>query len=200
MFSIYLEELINHNKNEDGVIDYQRCSDFEIAKELGLTSNKVRNLKVKKQQRYPVVYDWKVSLSSMRENIRYDEHEKKIVIPIPDPNVRNEVQNFIEEKGGYIEAAWGSNAIKMRLEYLVMMFYEVLESDSDKEKFKKEIIKNLKEHEAGNSIVSFDSKAEMINHILGIIENSTGTICNLTDMFDNPLGLLLNKAIELIKK
>lgn len=48
MFSFYMNKLIQNNKFEDGTIDYQKCSDYRISKELGITQQRVQNLKIKK--------------------------------------------------------------------------------------------------------------------------------------------------------
>ena len=49
MFSFYLEATIAAHKNAKGVLDYVLASDYEISKQLGITQEKVRNLKIKKQ-------------------------------------------------------------------------------------------------------------------------------------------------------
>ena len=81
----------------------------EMAKELGLTQEKIRQLKIKKQARYPVPFDWKKSLLSIRNNIRYEDG--KIMIPMRDPNLYIEICNFIEENGGYIDVQRSGNVI-----------------------------------------------------------------------------------------
>ena len=51
MFDFLLNVLIENNTDNDNVLDYNECSDYYIAKLLGITQEKVRNLKVKKQAR-----------------------------------------------------------------------------------------------------------------------------------------------------
>ena len=102
MFSFYLDATISANTDEQNVLDYVKTSDYEMAKQLGLTQEKVRNLKIRKQARYPIKYDWKQSLKSIQDNIRVDD-KGKIIIPVTDLNLSLEIKNFIQEHGGYIE-------------------------------------------------------------------------------------------------
>lgn len=46
ILSIFMEEMTKHN-SYDGVLDYKRCSDFNMAKLLGIPQEKVRTLKSK---------------------------------------------------------------------------------------------------------------------------------------------------------
>ena len=47
MFRFYIEKMISSNMTEDGTIDYKKCSDYKISKDLGITQQRVRNLKFK---------------------------------------------------------------------------------------------------------------------------------------------------------
>ena len=48
MFSFYLDATITAYTNEQNVLDYTQASDYHIGQQLGITQEKVRNLKVKK--------------------------------------------------------------------------------------------------------------------------------------------------------
>ena len=98
MFRFYIEKLIRMNQNADGTIDYRKCSDYRISQELGITQQRVRNLKIKNQLKNPIEYDWKVALAKLTNNARYDKGTGKITMNIPDPNLYLEIQNFIEEQ------------------------------------------------------------------------------------------------------
>lgn len=65
MFSFYIEKMVRDNSDDNNVVNYNICSDYTIAKELGITPQKVRNLKIKKQLVYPITFDWKKSLASL---------------------------------------------------------------------------------------------------------------------------------------
>ena len=58
MFSIYMDATIDLCRNEeDNTIDYNACSDYEMGKALGISQERIRTLKVKKQARYPKEFD-----------------------------------------------------------------------------------------------------------------------------------------------
>ena len=86
MFSILMDAMIDKYKNTDEVLDYNACSDYRIGAMLGIPQEKVRTLKVKKQARYPKPFKWQDSLKTIKDQIVYDETNKKIIIPVRDPN------------------------------------------------------------------------------------------------------------------
>ena len=145
MFSIYMETLIKKYSDIDNTLDYNACSDYKIAKKLGVTQERVRSLKVKKQARYPHDFDWRKSLKKLENNIVYDESKKRIIIPSRDPNLYYEIMNFIEENGGYIEIQKGTNYLQMRPDYFFMLLYQATVSEKDKQRIKKEFCKALKQ-------------------------------------------------------
>ena len=117
MFHFYMEKMIEKHKNDDGTIDYNKCSDYKISKDLGITQQRVRNMKIKNQLLYPVDYDWKKAFAKLLYNAR--KEDKKIVLNIPDPNLFFEVQNFIEENGGYIEYQLNNKVLQIGSEYYI---------------------------------------------------------------------------------
>ena len=149
LFSLYMEATIEHSKLPDGTVDYGTISDYEMGKELGIPQEKVRSLKIKKQARYPVEFDWKEALLSIKSNVRYEK--EKIIIPVRDPSLYNEIRNFIEDHGGYIEVQRSGNVIQIRPEYYFMLIYEDL-NETDKEKCRKSLIKELHRQNIKNEI------------------------------------------------
>ena len=101
MFNFYIQKMIKDSLKEDGTVDYSKCSEYRISKDLGITQQKVRNLKVKNQLVNPVEFDWKKEIAALMPNARYEN--KKVYINIPDPNLFYEIQNFLENEGSYIE-------------------------------------------------------------------------------------------------
>lgn len=140
MFDIYISNVINNPKYDNGTIDYNECSDYKISKDLGITQQRVNNLKIKKQLRYPIDFDWKASLAGLMKNARYDKNAQKISLNIPDPNLFLEIQNFLEEKGAFIDIQLNRKILQMRAEYFVELSL-LLET----EKKRKEVIKKIKE-------------------------------------------------------
>ncbi len=190
MFHYYMDALITKYKKESGVLDYSKCSDYEIAKQLGVTRERVRTLKVKAQARYPVKYDWKESLVSLKENVRYDERKGKIIIPVPDPNLYNEIRNFIEENGGYVEVQRSENYIQIRPEYYIILIHDSSDK-TEREKIYKETMKQLNKKNPSTPI-SIESKMDMVNHILGIAENGLGILASLIGITNSPLTFAIS--------
>lgn len=154
MFHYYLEKLISTNKSSDGTIEYSKCSDYIISKELGITQQRVRNLKIKKQLVYPTAFDWKNTLKELLKNARYDSTTKVIKMNIPDPNLFIEIQNFFEEKGQYIEKQLNNKILQIRAEYFFQLAFEVQDDKTQEEVIK--ITKNkLKE---ANQEYDFDDR------------------------------------------
>lgn len=191
MFDIFMDALIDQHKDPTtGVLDYNACSDYQIGKMLGIPQERVRALKIKKQARYPVVFDWKESLLSIKDNVYFNKQSQRIIIPVRDPSLYNEIRNFIEDCGGYIEIQRGSNVIQIRPTYYFMLFYENL-SDQEQEKCRKALEKELKRDSKDLEIPSLQSKRDTLNHILGIAENVTGIIGNVMSSFSgNPLAIV----------
>lgn len=194
MFSFYMDALISRNKNNEDLLDYSACSDYEIGKELGITQERVRTLKIKKQARYRVDFDWRNSLASLKDCIRYDEVKKKIIIPTPDPNLYNEIRNYIEQAGGYIEIQRKGNYIQIRPEYYLMLIYENLAIDQQKEA-KDQLIKEIQKYNKDQRIPDYSTKAEMINQLLNTAGNITSIIAAVIKTLDSPLAT----AIKSIK-
>ena len=139
MFNFLLENEIRSH-SDGAVLNYNAVSDYKLSKILGITQQKVRNLKIKKQLIYPIEFDWKHSLAGLIENARYDKETKKIILSIPDPNLLIEIQNFIEERGGYFTIQSNNKLLQLRIEY----FLELTVLVDDSEKAKKKIIKRIK--------------------------------------------------------
>ena len=188
MFKIYLEKLIKENKDSNGqTIDYNKCSDYRISKELGITQQRVRNLKVKKQLVYPEEFHWEVALAKLMENARLEKpnspESSKIIINIPDPNLFYEIQNFIEENGGYIETQLNSKILQIRQEYFLMIAVE-LEPEENQKKIIKRIKKELHSHNADDKAFdkAFDKK-RVANSIIDGTVNVTTILANISSLF-----------------
>ena len=145
MFSILMDGMIHKYSNGD-VLDMNACSDYNMAKMLGIKQTAVKNLKLKKQARYPVEFDWRKSLESIKDSIRYDNRKNKVIIPVPDPNLYEKIRNFIQEKGGYIDIQLGSNVIQIRPEYYFWLLYEGIEDEAIKSTIRKNIAEQLKKY------------------------------------------------------
>lgn len=195
MFRFYIEKMISTNKNPDGTIDYRKCSDYKISKDLGITQQRVRNLKVKNQLSHPIDYDWKSALATLTEKARYDKSTRKVVLNIPDPNLYLEIQNFLEDQGAYIEKQLNSKVLQIRAEYYIDLIV-ALESEESR----KNIIKNLKDHfkENGKDDSTFD-ESNIGKSLIESALNVTTVAANLSSLI-SPENLIGKALISLLIK
>lgn len=178
MFSFYLDKELKENTDENGILDYNLVSDYSISKKLCITQQKVKSLKVKKQLVYPIEYDWKKAFSSLLKKARYDKNTQKIIISIPDPNLLIEIQNYVEERGGYISKQINSKLLQMRVEYYIELV--VLVSD---EKSKKKIINAIKTQVANNNQdESLFDEENIGKSLLDLGVNITSIISNISSL------------------
>jgi hypothetical protein len=193
MLSFYFNNILAKNKKSDGTFDYSMCSDYKISKELGITQQRVRNLKVKKQLKHPVEFDWQKSLAVLMDNAKYDEKTSKITINIPDPNLFVEIQNFIEEQGGYVEIQLNSKVLKIRVEYFLALVISI-EGEENKDKILKEIKKDIK---ASNKDVKYLNEKNIGKSLIDLSLNVTTILANVTGLISptNFLGIALGKLV-----
>lgn len=179
MFDFYLKNYIENCSNQDKTIDYNKCSDYNMSKELGITQQRVRNLKVKNQLRNPVEYDWKLSLAGIIKNARYDERVKKIVLSIPDPNLYLEIQNYLEEQGTYIEMQLNNKILKIRPEYFLELCI-MLEPEKNQKEIKKALKISFNKNKKDNAV--FDEK-NIAKNLLKCTLNISQIVLNISGMF-----------------
>lgn len=198
MFHFYIKKKISDNRAQDGSIDYSKVSDFILSKELGITQQKVRNLKIKSQLIYPIEFDWKMALSKLTENARYDAATHKITLNIPDPNLFYEIQNFIEEKGEYIEKQLNSKILQLRVEYYIDLIISIESGKKEKDIIKK-LKKDFKETNSDNNLLDEKNVGSVLMKIgkagFNIIE-----IINSISSLISPENVLWSALVKLIKK
>lgn len=195
MFSIYLDAMIENCKRPDGTIDYSICSDYEIGKQLGITQERVRMLKVKKQARYPVEFRWQDALVSIKDSVRYDQEKKKIIIPTRDPNLYNEVRNYIEDHGGYIEIKRSGNYIQIRPEHYFMLVYEGL-GESDQRKYRKELVRELQARNKHNEIPEATNPQDVVRQLVELAKFGTKTFLEIKSAEASTLWEIFKIAIN----
>lgn len=78
-------------------------------------------------------------------------------------------------------------------EYYIFLIYDSV-SEDDRKKVIKEITSILNEKNT-SAPISINSKIDMVNHILGIAENSLSILASLIEKIDSPLTI----AISLLK-
>ncbi len=169
--------------------DKKTITDYTISKKLGITQQRVRNLRIKENLVYGLNVDWKKELVRCISNARYED--PFIVMDIPDPNVLLEVKNYLEENGKYADTRINKRLLSIRVEFFMDLSMEV-----DSEKTAKEIFKSLvtkiKRDEKYNTI---DLKP--IVSAQGLVEAGVAVssiICNLAEIVspDNMVIKVLN--------
>ena len=193
MFGFYIKKMIAENQNEDGTVDYNKCSDYKISKELGITQQRVRNLKIKNQLINPIDFEWEKSFAHLIKNARYSD--KKVILSIPDPNLYLEIQNFIEENGAYVEKQLNSKILQIRVEYFIDLIVSV-----EPEESRKNIIDKLKKHfkESQQENRLFDEKN--IGKTLADVTSNIATIAGLVSECISPTNIIGKALIDLISK
>ncbi len=192
MFNFYIKKMILANKNQDGTIDYNTCSDYKISKDLGITQQRVRNLKVKNQLVNPIEFDWQKAFAQLITNAKFEK--LKVTINIPDPNLYYEIQNFLEEQGAYIERQLNSKLLIIRIEYFIDLFISV-EPENNQEKIKKAIKKAYKEQVSSEKI--FNEK-NIGKSLIDSALNITTLLANISSLV-SPANAIFFALLDLIK-
>lgn len=146
MFSLYLEHLWKNDQPDD---------DYSIAVALGIPESRVKNLKIKKQLQYPAPhYEWKKAFAERIRYARYDDKKALVKVSIPDPNVRRDIEHYIDEKNWYSEYQLNSKLLQMRadqfIELCVSLSEESAEETGGRIDTKEDIEKRLKECQASD--------------------------------------------------
>lgn len=199
LFSLYVDQILN--QTEENMDTY---SDYTLSKYLGITQSRISTLKVKKELKYPYPdFDWKESFLRVLENARYENG--KIKVHIPDKNLYLEVKNAIECKKGYIDVSLNTHLLQVPPEYFIDLVLEISD-DENKEKMKKDFIKELNEkyHNTQKLEENFESKSigELIKD--NIINIDPDDICDLIKSCIPGIGgitiCMLKIVLKLIKQ
>lgn len=135
IFSEFIEICLNN----DLVLD-----DYTLSKILGITQSRVRNLKEKKELKYPrKEFDWKVVFGNTIKNAKYNDEKKIVKVIIQDINVMNEVRHYIEEKGWYDEISLNKRLLQVPIDCFLDICMD-LENIKEIPQESKEKIKELK--------------------------------------------------------
>lgn len=161
MFNFYIKKIVSTNVESDNTLNYNYSSDYYISKDLGITQQKVNNLKIKNQLVNPIEFDWKKSFLKLVGNARFDNKSGKVLINIPDPNLYIEIKHYLENHGGYIETQLNRNLLKIRVEYFIQLLVEI-EPEKERNIIIKEIKKYIKKENKDENIFSKDNIAKSL--------------------------------------
>lgn len=192
MFKFFMEALIQNNKIKGGnVIDYNACSDYKISQQLGITQQRVRNLKVKKELVYPQAdFKWEQSLAALLHDESRMKIEKGVFrISIPDPNLFYAIQDFVEDSGGYVELHLNRKILDIPQEYMLQLAI-LLESQEEQQQILKYVNRQIK-HE--NHQKKINKVCTIVKNILEQGANAAGILSDAAAMLsaDNPFSVFL---------
>ena len=175
MFHILLQHLQTSNQPTD---------DYSISKLLGITQQRIRNLKIKHLLRYGQEQDWKEELANTAlQHPHYSNNDQIITLSFDDPNVMIEVQHFIEENGGFIDFSFNPKLLRMKTEDFAQLMITVGLSKNEAAVYKK--IRTLyREETSGNSEITKES-------IPAMLKNCGVSFCKM--IIENTISCILGK-------
>ena len=192
MFRFYLQKAVEVSRDEKqgGLIDYAKCSDFKIARELGITPARVRSLKTRVQLASDIEYDWKEQFARLIKNADYDPRSLMVSLHVPDPRMFLEIQDLIEDRGGYVEKQLNGSLLRVKAPY----FLEVLaEAEADGGKTREEILRTIQVSFAGSRVqdVKYDPMrlGKSILDLMGTAAEFTSFLGNLQNVLPPAAGL-----------
>ena len=200
LFKTFMDNLIKNNVDKNNVLDYNKTSDYTIGKMLGIPQERVRNLKIKSQARYPVEFNWVKSFCQLQENVRYDEANDMFIIPTRDPNLHYEIRNFIESNSGIWESRNGGSRIMVKPEFFFLMLYESIEEKDKekKEKIKNEFIKKLRTLNEEYDITEIKTDKELSQAAIDSGIGFTEFINEISEYLPAPAKMLVS-SIKIVK-
>lgn len=195
MFHFYIKRIVKQNQNATGVLDYNSCSDYKISRDLGITQQRVKSLKIKSHLLYPIDFSWQDSFASLAKNIRFDRQRQKVIISIPDPNLYYEVQDYLEEHGGYIEKQLNGKLLQLRVEYYIDLLVKVYGDEKSRKQLISEAKKQCKINQKEEKI--FDDK-QIGKSLLELGVNVSSIVSGIVSSLSpsSPLEKLLTILLE----
>lgn len=190
MFHFYMEQLKKAVEADSNIKD----TDYAISKQLGISQQKVRNLKVKHQLIYPdMAWDWKKEFAELIENATMDD-KHFVYVNIQNPNLFIELKNQVEENGSFVDTQLNQSIFKIKADQFLELAINL-----DVEAKRKDIIKQLKkqfsENNKGNSI--FDEK-HPIGSVLKAAESLFSIVNGIESLF-SPENVIAKSLVGLIK-
>jgi len=174
-FSVVMEHLKSNNLRTD---------DYTVSNILGITQQRVRNLKIKDQLRNQYDYDWKSELASLAQNPHYSPDDRTITISLDNPVLFIEVQHFIEQQNGIIDYSLNPKLLRMQTRDFALLMVEIGISTN-----KKQVLKSIrKEYQRENGIDEQLTREKLTTRLLnGSLDFAKDIISNVV------VGMLTSK-------
>ena len=190
MFKFYYEAILLRNRDpESGATDYRACSDYKIGKQLGLTEQRVRNLKRKKELVYPSEdFNWVKELAHLLEDENSVTIENgSVIVGIPDPNLYAAIEYFISDKGGYLNYHLNRRVLDIKIEYLTALAVE-FEDEETKKKILKEVRKD-------KTITNIKRLGFVLSDSINITSNVIGILPS-SNLLKNALSFIVGEILN----
>lgn len=168
-------------------------TDYAISKELGISQQRVRNLKVKHNLVYknPESLDWKAEFSALIKNATLDGNV--IIINVRDPNLFIELKNHVEEQGSYVDIQLNKSIFKIKAEQFLELALS-FESEDKKKKIIASLMKKFKNDEKSASKVT---ELHPFKKAMESIKDFSGITANIISIF-SPTNIIANAVKELL--
>lgn len=191
MFHFYMENLKKAAKSGEKVKD----TDYAISKQLGISQQKIRNLKVKHQLIYPDEnWDWKHEFAELIKNATIDD-KHFVSVNVRDPNLFIELKNQVEENGSFVDTQLNQSILKIPADQFLELAISVDENDSTRKKITNELKKQFSTNNKSNSV--FDEK-HPVRSVIKVTGDLVSIISDITSMF-SPENVIANSLLSLIK-
>lgn len=196
MEALMFHFIVRNSQKDDKSIDWDKIDDYALSRELGITIQKVRSLKVRSQLLFPIDYfDEEDCIKRALDNYRYDDNEKRFYISVPDPNIKLKIEDYIEKQGGYVEYQLNSKLLILRLEEVLKL--AVLVEGNEKE-FMKQIRKDNKEVQKLESEITPKEFKQVVSSVFDTVKDTAEIIGAVTSIVSetNPLISLICAAAK----
>jgi len=110
--------------------------DYTLSNILRIPQSRVRSLKVRMQLSYQYLSDWRQELLSQVKAERFSVNDGVVTMLFHDPNLRIEVEHFLEEQDQFCEYTLNSKLLKMNAKGFVLLLLEIGEIDEEAEGWK----------------------------------------------------------------
>lgn len=186
IFSAYIEHCLKNGLPYD---------DYTLSIQLGITENRVRSLKERKQLQYPYgQYKWKEAFVELIPKAKYNKDKKMVQLSIGDVNLIKDVRHFIYENGWYDEFQLNPKLFQCRLDFFIDLCSRLEETISISEE-SKSALKKLEANEIAQSAIKKIISGSFEDGIKDLIKSaSKEVIIEVLKLL--PFGGLASKAVE----
>lgn len=148
--------------NDSLLNDEQEKGDYALSHLLGITEQRIRNLKIKSALKYPhqeITSDSiKSFIKKQIDNVDIDLGKKLITIPVNDPNIFLELAYYIEKQNGLVYKELNPKIFTVRLDHFIKLLLALNENESDDDvtasKFNEDLIQIIKNEENLKNLVA----------------------------------------------